>query len=184
MEPHDDALVARAREGDDEAFRALFERHHRAVYRFVQAMTGDHSRTEDIVQETFVAAHRGLGTLRGDAKLSTWLFAIARNLALKSFRRAAPGHETDSSTAALRVASGSTPEARLLEGELARAVSRALADLDADKRAVFTLKMIEGLSYEEIAAITGSAVAKLKSDVFRAKARLRELLADFREERR
>src|SRR4051794_10157915 len=126
MEPDDDALVRRARQGSDDAFRLLFERHHRMVYRFVYAMTGDHDRTEDVVQETFVAAYRGLGTLRGEARMTTWLCAIARNIGAKSFRRFRPAHESNSSAAALRVAGHGTPETQLLDGELGRAVSRAL----------------------------------------------------------
>ncbi len=77
MEPDEEALVARARGGDDVAFRALFESHHRTVYRFVYTMTADHARTEDVVQDTFVAAYRGLRTWRGHARLTTWLYAIA-----------------------------------------------------------------------------------------------------------
>ena len=176
MQSDDAALVARAARGDDDAFREIFERHHRFVYRFLYAMTGNHHESEELLQETFVAAHAGLRSLRHDSRLTTWLCAIARNVAAKSYRRAARGVEID-------LAPVPTPEGALLDGELSRAISRALLELDDDKRTVFTLKMIQGLSYEEIAAITGSAIAKLKTDLFRAKGRMRELLAAYREGR-
>ncbi|HEX8155526.1 MAG TPA: sigma-70 family RNA polymerase sigma factor [Thermoanaerobaculia bacterium] len=176
MQSDDAALVARAGRGDDDAFREIFERHHRFVYRFLYAMTGNHHEAEELLQQTFIAAHGGLTSLRHEARLTTWLCAIARNLAAKSYRRAA--REID-----VEVASLQTPERALLDDELSRAIAHALLELDEDKRTVFTLKMIQGLSYEEIAAITGSAVAKLKSDLCRAKGRMRALLAAYREGR-
>jgi RNA polymerase sigma-70 factor (ECF subfamily) len=182
MQPTDDALVQLARGGDDEAFRAIFDRHHRTVYRFAYAMTGDHVRAEDVVQDTFVAAYHGLTRLRGEARLTTWLCAIARNILMKSFRRMQP--QIIASEAALQPSDVMTPEARLLSEETGRLILGALLQLDEDKRTVFTLKMIEGLSYEEIASITGSAVPKLKTDLFRARARMRELLAEWKEEHR
>jgi len=178
MEPDDEALVARARGGDDAAFRALFERHHRTVYRFVYSMTADHALAEDVVQDTFVAAHRSLGAWRGHARLSTWLYAIARNVLAKSTRKARANEPLPEI-----VDTGRNPEGSVLDAEVAGAISRALVALDEEKRTAFVLKVIEGLSYEEIAEITGSALAKLKTDVFRAKERMRELLADFRERR-
>ena len=178
MEPDDDALVAQALGGRDEAFRVLFERHHRTVYRFVYAMTADHTRAEDMVQETFVAAHRGLASRRGEGRLTTWLCAIARNLLAKSMRgRRVQISETPAPLQLVDPAH--TPEERVIAGELSEAISRAVLQLDEEKRTAFVLKMIEGLSYEEASAITGSAVAKLKTDVFRAKSRMRELLAGF-----
>jgi RNA polymerase sigma-70 factor (ECF subfamily) len=183
MDSDDAALVARALGGSDDAFREIFERHHCFVYRFLYGMTGDHDRTEDLLQDTFAAAFRGLGTLRDESRLTTWLCAIAKNLAAKSYRGAAPAHESAGSDAALQVRDASTPEARLLGREIGDVVARALQQLDYDKRLVFTLKMIQGLSYQEIAAITGTAVAKLKTDLFRAKRRVRELLAADKEGR-
>jgi RNA polymerase sigma-70 factor (ECF subfamily) len=176
MEPDDEALVARARKGDDVAFRALFERHHRTVYRFVYTMTADHARAEDVVQDTFVAAYRGLRTWRGQGRLTTWLYSIARNLLAKSLRKADTIEPVPEIADAAR-----SPEGNVLDAEVASAIARALLTLDEDKRTAFALKVIEDLSYEEIAEITGSAPGKLKTDVFRAKERMRELLADFKE---
>jgi RNA polymerase sigma-70 factor (ECF subfamily) len=175
MVPDDEALVARARGGDDDAFRLIFERHHRGVYRFIYALTGDHARTEDVVQDTFVAAYRGMAAFRGGASLRTWLCAVARNTMAKSFRRGSPP--------AVMPAAEPTPEAALLGRELDGAIARALRQLDEEKRVVFTLKTMEGLSYDQIAAITGSSIAKLKTDLFRAKAHMRKLLAHFQEGR-
>src|SRR5918912_3659886 len=84
-------LVARVRSGDEEAFRLIFDRYSRPVLSFIFDMVGDRSLAEDLAQETFVRAYRGLSGLREETKLSTWLFAIAKNCArehLRSRRRA------------------------------------------------------------------------------------------------
>ena len=74
-------LVARVRAGDEEAFRLIFDRYSRPVLGFIYDMVGDRSLAEDLAQETFVRAYRGLASLREETKLSTWLFAIAKNCA-------------------------------------------------------------------------------------------------------
>src|SRR5829696_9494722 len=79
-------LVSRVRAGDEEAFRLIFDRYSRPVLGFIFDMVGDRSLAEDLAQETFVRAFRGLSTLREETKLSTWLFGIARNCALESLR--------------------------------------------------------------------------------------------------
>src|ERR1700753_3015789 len=73
-------LVARVRQGDEDAFRLIFDRYSRPVLRFIFDMVGERSLAKDLTQETFVRAYRGLEGLRGEARLSTWLFAIAKNV--------------------------------------------------------------------------------------------------------
>src|ERR671927_1883310 len=79
-------LVARVRAGDEEAFRLIFDRYSRPVLSFIYDMVGDRALAEDLAQETFVRAYRGLSGLREETKLSTWLFAIAKNCARESLR--------------------------------------------------------------------------------------------------
>src|SRR5437588_200920 len=79
-------LVARVRAGDEEAFRLIFERYSRPLLGFIFDMVGDRHTAEDLAQETFVRAFRGLATLRDESKLSTWLFSIAKNVARESLR--------------------------------------------------------------------------------------------------
>src|SRR6201988_4234827 len=77
-------LVARACQGDQEAFRLIFERYSRPIISFIFDLVGNREIAEDLAQETFVRAHRGLHALREEAKLSTWLFGIAKNVARES----------------------------------------------------------------------------------------------------
>src|SRR5437588_6363216 len=79
-------LIALARQGDHEAFRLIFERYSRPVISFIYDMVGDRPAAEELTQETFVRAYRSLRTMREESKLSTWLFGIARNVALESLR--------------------------------------------------------------------------------------------------
>ena len=79
-------LIARVRSGETEAFQLIFDRYSRPVISFVYDMTNDRELSEELMQETFVRAYRNLGTLRGDAKLSTWLFGIAKNVARENLR--------------------------------------------------------------------------------------------------
>src|ERR687889_960467 len=159
-------LVARVRAGDEEAFRLIFDRYSRPVLSFIFDMVGDRALAEDLAQETFVRAYRGLSSLREETKLSTWLFAIAKNVAreqLRTRRRDAGNVEIDGEEAFELHDHKPSPAGQLLDKELNGVISAALARLDEDKRLVFTLKVLQQRSYEEIAEITGFSVGKLKT---------------------
>jgi RNA polymerase sigma-70 factor (ECF subfamily) len=169
-EPHD--LVEQARAGDNVAFGVIFEQHSRLIYKFIYAMLGDANVAEELKQETFLAAYRSIQNLRDDAKLKTWLCGIARNLVYKFLRsRRKEGANSGAEIESLALADHRTiqPDRELLSKELNHTIRAALAELDADKRLVFTLKELQHLSYKEIAEITGSAIPKLKTDLRRAK---------------
>lgn len=175
-------LVARVRAGDEEAFRLIFDRYSRPVLGFIYDMVGDRSLAEDLAQETFVRAYRGLHGLREETKLSTWLFAIAKNCAreqLRSRRRNEGNVELDAEPAFELRDHGQTPSGALLDKELSGVIQRALQKLDEDKRTVFTLKVLQQRSYEEIAEITGFSVGKLKTDLHRARAEMRKRLGPY-----
>ena len=175
-------LVARVRAGDEEAFRLIFDRYSRPVLSFIFDMVGDRSLAEDLAQETFVRAFRGLQTLREETKLSTWLFGIARNCAreqLRSRRRDAGNVEIDAEPAFELHDHGRTPSGELLDKELSGVIQAALQRLDEDKRTVFTLKVLQQRSYEEIAEITGFSVGKLKTDLHRARAEMRKRIGPY-----
>jgi len=176
-------LVVRARTGDEEAFRLIFDRYSRPVLSFIYDMVGERSLAEDLTQETFVRAYKGLGGLREEARLSTWLFAIAKNVARESLRgrpRAERHVEIDDSDAAAELTDGArSPVGQLLDKELSGVVQKALARLDEDKRLVFTLKVFQQRSYEEIAEITGFSVGKLKTDLHRARAEMRRRIGPY-----
>ena len=175
-------LVARVRAGDEEAFRLIFDRYSRPVLSFIYDMVGDRSLAEDLAQETFVRAYRGLPGLREETKLSTWLFAIAKNCAreqLRSRRRNEGNVELDAEPAFELRDHGRTPSGALLDKELSGVIQRALQKLDEDKRTVFTLKVLQQRSYEEIAEITGFSVGKLKTDLHRARAEMRKRIGPY-----
>jgi RNA polymerase sigma-70 factor, ECF subfamily len=175
-------LVARVRSGDEEAFRLIFDRYSRPVLSFIFDMVGDRDRAEDLAQETFVRAFRALSGLRDETKLSTWLFSIAKNVAresLRSRRRDAANVEIDGEESFELHDQGRTPAGQLLDKELSGVIQSALMRLDEDKRMVFTLKVLQQRSYEEIAEITGFSVGKLKTDLHRARAEMRKRIGPY-----
>lgn len=174
--------IARARAGDADAFRQLFERYSRPVISFVFDMVGDRALAEDLTQETFVRAYRHLGTLREEDKFSTWLFSIAKNVArehLRSAERRTSKVELDDESVLELRDERQTPANDLLDKELNAVVRRALAGLDEDKRLVFTLKIFQQRSYEEIAEITGFSLPKVKTDLHRARAEMRRRVSPY-----
>ena len=174
--------IARARAGDAEAFRQLFERYSRPVISFVFDMVNDRALAEDLTQETFVRAYRHLGALREEEKFSTWLFSIAKNVArehLRSAERRTSKVELDDESVLELSDERPTPAAALLDKELNSVVRRALAGLDEDKRTVFALKVFQQRSYEEIAEITGFSLPKVKTDLHRARAEMRRRVSPY-----
>ena len=179
-----DDLIARVQSGDCEAFGLIFEHHSRFVYKFIYAMLGDPNLAEELTQETFLGAYKGIHALRGEAQLKTWLCGIAKNIVYKSLR--AKGKEAKKSgdeVESLKVFDDKnpSPDREFLSKELNSLIRLALKKLDEDKRLVFTLKELQNLSYQEISEITGFAIPKLKTDLHRAKNEMRRLLAPYLE---
>jgi RNA polymerase sigma-70 factor, ECF subfamily len=168
-----------------EEFRLLFERHHAFVYRFLFCLVGDGDAAQELTQETFFRAFKARETFRRESSASTWLCGIARNIARNSARSALRsrmrpvGAADETTTPATK-----RPDHELLTRELREALRHALSQLDTDKREAFIFKIVQGLSYEEIAIITGAAIGKLKTDVHRARLQMRGLLAPYLEHKR
>ena len=175
-------LISAARRGDHEAFRRIFDRWARPVVSFVYDMVGDRALAEDLTQETFVRAYRYLDALRDETKFSTWLFSIARNVAREHLRSAhsrSQKVDLDDETVLELHDERPTPAAALLDKELNGVVRHALGALDEDKRLVFTLKIFQQRSYEEIAEITGFSVPKVKTDLHRARTEMRRRMSPY-----
>jgi len=175
-------LIARARRGEDDAFRLIFERYARPIASFIYDMVGQREQAEELAQETFVRAFKNLNALRDDTKLSTWLFGIARNVARESLRsRIREDHkvEIDDDRVVELSDNKLAPDDQLLNKELNRVIQSALGELDEDKRLVFTLKVFHQRSYEEIAEITGFSIPKLKTDLHRARAEMRRRISPY-----
>jgi RNA polymerase sigma-70 factor (ECF subfamily) len=177
-------VIARARRGDEESFRLIFDRYSRPVISFIFDMVGSRDLAEELTQETFVRAHRNLMTLRDEARLSTWLFGIAKNVAresLRSRRREDRRMGLDESAVLDLKDSAVPPEGMLLNRELNGVIQTALNELDEDKRLVFSLKVFHQRTYEEIAEITGFSIPKLKTDLHRARAEMRRRIRPYLE---
>ena len=179
-----DELVARARRGDDDAFRLIFERYARPVISFIYDMVGERGLAEELTQETFVRAYKSLHAFRQETKFSTWLFGIAKNVARESLR----AHHREEHRLGIddRLVlelndDKPSPVGQLLDKELNHVVRHALEALDEDKRLVFTLKVFQQRSYEEIAEITGFSIPKLKTDLHRARTEMRRRISPYLE---
>jgi RNA polymerase sigma-70 factor (ECF subfamily) len=175
-------LIAQACQGDQEAFRLIFERYSRPVISFLYDLVSNRELAEELTQETFVRAYRNLPTMREETKLSTWLFGIARNVAREALRTRARDDRNvgleDDDVQSLSDG-GPVPVERLLGKELNEVIRRSLAALDEDKRLVFTLKVFQQCSYEEMAEITGFSIAKLKTDLHRARSEMRRRIRPY-----
>lgn len=175
-------LVARACRGDQEAFRLIFERYSRPVLSFIYDQVGNRELAEELAQETFVRAYRNLGGMREETKLSTWLFGIAKNVTREALRARARNErnvDLDDEMVAGLSDRGPVPVNQLLSKELNEVIHRSLAMLDEDQRLVFTLKIFQQHSYEEISEITGFSVPKLKTDLHRARREMRRRISPY-----
>jgi RNA polymerase sigma-70 factor (ECF subfamily) len=187
MPQTDAATVALAREGDSEAFRALVERHSRAVYRLAHRMTGSPSDAEDVVQETFLKAYKQLGRFESRANFSTWLHRIAVNCSIDLIR-SRPHRETGHDTPDLEVMAGAespsdatprTPERLMLSTEVQERINSAMAGLSARERAAFVLRHFEGHSIDDISRSLGLKTNATKHSIFRAVRKMRAALEPF-----
>jgi RNA polymerase sigma-70 factor (ECF subfamily) len=142
-------------------------------------MLGDRAAAEDVAQEVFLRAHRAIGDFRGEAKLSTWLYAIASRLCLSRLgagpRRGTAGEET----LARLADAGADPSDEAERSEREAALHRAIAELADDRRIVVVLCDLEGLSYDEIAATLGVPVGTVRSRLHRARLDLKDKLERF-----
>jgi RNA polymerase sigma-70 factor, ECF subfamily len=178
-------LIARARAGEHEAFRLIFERYAKPILSFVYDMVGDRDLAEELTQETFVRAFKNLQQIRDDTKVVTWLFGIGKNVAREALRskqkESLSRCEESAEDLAIDAANGNSPSEELLGKELNRAIRKALYQLDEDRRVVFVLKVFQQCSYDEIVEVTGFTLAKVKTDLHRARLELRRRIRPFLE---
>lgn len=176
----DRALVTRAAAGDQDAFDELVARHRARVFNLARALVGDDGEAEDVAQEVFVRAWRALGRFRGESAFRTWLYRVALNViqthaSRKARRRGVWGSWVEPAPPSADADDGIDG----IERDVVRRdlIDRALASLPPDLRVAVTLRDVEGLEYREIAAALGIPVGTVMSRIFRARARLRPLLA-------
>ena len=178
----DPQLVRLVLDGDTEAFNDLVERHQSRAYNLCVRMLGDADAAADVAQDAFISAYKHLPSLRGEFR--PWLMRIVANGCrdvLRSQKRrpsvSLDLERDDDDTPAMQLAdTGDGPEAALMKSELQKTIASALAEIPDDQREVVILSDIQGLSYQEIADMTGINIGTVKSRLNRARSRLRELL--------
>lgn len=184
-EPSDESLMLQAGRGDTHAFEELIRRHQNTVYGTIVRMLGNLEGADDIAQEVFLRAWKSAPRYRPEAKFTTWLLTIVRNLVFNECRkRRRPGNVSlDSSTPDhehnLEMPDSTTPSADslLAEKELQAAIDQALSQLGESARLAIILRRFEDMPYEEIAGVLKLSVPAVKSLLFRARADLRRQLA-------
>lgn len=178
------AVLARARQGDSEAFRALVEQHSRSVFRLAFRMTGNEQDAEDVVQESFLRAYRQLGRFESRANFGTWLYRIVANCSVdlmraRQARRDMSRSEPLEESAELPAAAEPGPDRLAQSAEIQGRVRDAMALLSPLERAAFALRHFEGRSIDEIGSALGLGTSAAKHSVFRAVKKLRVALASF-----
>jgi RNA polymerase sigma-70 factor, ECF subfamily len=184
--PSEQDLIRRARAGDQEAFAELVMLHGDRVYGALRRFGLDPGDADEVAQEVFLRAWRGLARFQERAQFSTWLYRIAfneaqRRLSRRTLPRVQPTPESDppDPVAALPEPAESGPEARALAGELERRLDAALDELPDEWRAAVVLRDIEGLSTHDAAEVAGVGEPAFKSRLHRGRMQLRALLEPY-----
>ena len=176
MTREDESRVIRAvLEGDTDRFEELVHAYEKGIYNLCLRMLGDEQDALDAAQEAFFKAFRSLGGFRGESRFSTWLYRLAGNICLDMLRKRpnAPTVSMDDDDTPLFLADSSpSPQEVLERSEIRRTVDAALNALPPEFRQAVVLRDVNGLSYEEIAEVTGLGTGTVKSRIFRARRKL------------
>lgn len=163
-------LIDACRQGDRRAMEALYHRFKRRVFGMVARIAGPQD-AEEVAQEVFMRIYRGLLKFRGESALDTWVYRLTVNAALSHVQRRPARTEGEEALAQLPTKEGPARDPRL-----AARLETALGDLPAGYRAVLVLHDVEGLSHEEIADILGCRIGTSKSQLHKARSKMRGLL--------
>lgn len=174
-------LIEKAKQGDAQAFQGLYDKHKRRVYSLCLRMTSNTAEAEDLTQEAFLQLYRKIGTFRGESAFSTWLHRLSVNVVLMHLRKKTlPVVSLEETT---QVSEEDTPKKDFGAEDLALAGSidrlqlqKAVDDLPPGYRTIFVLHDVEGYEHNEIAAIVGCSIGNSKSQLHKARMKLRDLL--------
>lgn len=188
----DRELVERVQEGDQDAFRILFDRYHRRAHAVAFGVVKNHQDAADVVQDGFVKVHRHIGQFQGSSSFYTWLYRIIMNLAIDHVRRRknAKGVEYDDGVGreADEIAGDGTLLPRILDAnpsktvirrELLEKIQAALDELPEYHRAVIVLREIDGLSYEEMSEVLEVPKGTIMSRLFHARKKMQSALSEY-----
>jgi RNA polymerase sigma-70 factor, ECF subfamily len=179
-DPNEAELIERAKLGDAQAFQALYDKHRRRVYSLCLRMTANTAEAEDLTQEAFLQLYRKIGTFRGESAFSTWLHRLSVNVVLMQLRKKSlPVVSLEETTQGEE----DTPKKDFGAEDLALAGSidrlqlqKAVDDLPPGYRTIFVLHDVEGYEHNEIATIVGCSIGNSKSQLHKARMKLRDLL--------
>ena len=172
----EEIAIDRARRGDHEAFRALVDRHARAVFRLAFRMTGSEVDGEDVAQETFLKAWKQIQRFDGRATFGTWLHRICANCALDHIRARKRKQDVQFDSAVQMAEDAPSPERMAQSSQVTAILGSALDELTDMERSAFVLRHYEGLGIKEISAALGVQQGAAKHTVFRAVQKLRRAL--------
>ncbi len=188
----DESLMLRYRDGDVRAFELLVTRHRKALFNFILRFVRDTAQAEDVTQETFLRLVKGADAYERQAKFTTWLYTIARNLCVDAARRGkhrkaasldAPIGEEDGSTSLLDLVAdgGAAVDRQAQSRELALRLRQAIEALPDEQREIFLLREVADLQFNEIAKVIGCPENTVKSRMRYALEKLREALEEYRD---
>ncbi|MBN2196224.1 MAG: sigma-70 family RNA polymerase sigma factor [Polyangiaceae bacterium] len=183
----DRELIERARNGDQQAFRTLVERHQRRAFAIALGFVRDEQDAREVVQEAFLRVHRGIDSFHGGSSFFTWLYRIVTNLSIDLMRR--PGrreaelderrhHGEETDIPFLARIDGADPVDVVRRRELAERIRQALEALPPYHRGVILMREVEGMSYEEMAQAMDVSKGTIMSRLFHARQKLQRALAD------
>lgn len=183
MEITDEKLVARTLAGDRNAFRSLVERHYRLVYRLSRNILRHPEEAEDCTQEVFVRAYQALGQFEGRGVFAAWLRRLTVNYALNraqsaANRYAAQSHSLDLISGTLPASAITGPEASFWRAHEREKLQTQLDALPPQQRTALGLRLVDGLSYDEIAELMGAPVNSVRSWLHRGRATMRAALEE------
>ena len=179
-------LALAARDGDEAAFREIYDAYRDRIWTFILYSVGDPCQAQDILQTVFLKAFRGLGGFRREARFSTWLYGIMLNSVRTYWRTrkrrnvrilTIEGGPDDDDPAPDLPAHQDDPLGESVRAETVEIVRRAIHNLDEDLREMVVLRDVEGLTYEQMAQVLGLPLGTVKSRLFRARGALKDSIA-------
>jgi RNA polymerase sigma-70 factor (ECF subfamily) len=178
MHVDDLELIERCRKGDDTAFGELVDRHKDLVYGLIYRMVPDRTAVDDLAQDVFLKIHRGIPYFRGEARLSTWIFRIVQNVCAQWRGTSKPEVSLEPAREGAAPLDPGAADARFAELETRDRLQKAMAQLPPNYRLLVTAHYLKGVHYEALAEALDMPLGTVKTHLYRAKRRLRELLEE------
>ncbi len=169
-------LIERCQTGDDRAFSELVDRYKNLVYAMVFRMVRDRSQADDLAQEVFLKVHRGLPYFRGEARLSTWIYRIVANVCVQARVRRPPDVSLDGGDRDRAPREPGAADGAFADLELRDRLEKAIAQLPDNYRLLIAAHYLKGVQYDALAEALNMPIGTVKTHLYRAKRRLRELL--------